>query len=846
MQTATNYGGNYDSLLVENSASRFCVYGLIVGGDNLLVQGFQSRYCTYGAYLNLWGCEVSDCEFSFNSTGMFLEEGLATHNLIASNSGPGVTKIGGDLIGNSIVNNGGLGVSVSYAFGSIQGNRISSNQGGVGLYNQWGVVDIRENIIDGNIGAGVGTYEGPGLVLGNTIHGNGIGVVTGYAALEVLNNIISANQTGIDGGSYTDPTTTIMYNDIWGNTTMLEGELPAILGEIVTTNANGDSCDTYFNIFMDPSFVDTLDFELQSDSPCIDAGDPNPEYYDPDGTIADIGAKPFYQGNPLPPEIDFAPSVTSGHSPLSVEFTSTNSGGPISTWLWNFGDGSTSSRFDPVHTYSTDSPTFYSVSLFVEGPGGSDYVEYLDLIEVLPAEYPPIADFSADPLVGFGSVQFQDESSGQIDTYSWNFGDGFGTSSEQHPSYEYAVPGEYTVTLSVDGPNGGDIEVKENYITILEPDTVIAGFEPSADYGVVPATINFTNTSFGTIKSYLWDFGDESGSEEENPVHTYLEAGDFEVVLVASGPANADTATAIIAVLDASPVIQSIEDVPMDQGLQVYLSFKRSGYDTDAPREAELYTVERKDGEVWTSVTSGAAYGQDIYQFLVPTLVDSTGAGDGLTEFRVVAAMDEGNFLSAPAWGYSVDNIAPGPPGGFFVYIGDATNVLSWDLSDAPDFQFFSVYGGSSPDFEIGPENLLHLTAETHWIDSQHLPAFYKLTATDDGGNESLAVLAEETTDVPGEIPHHFALFPCVPNPFNPRTTIRFALPHDAEVTLEVINPGGRRVAGLLLGEYRSAGLHEVVWNGVDDGNNRLASGVYLYRLRAGEFTQSRKLTLLK
>ncbi len=68
------------------------------------------------------------------------------------------------------------------------------------------------------------------------------------------------------------------------------------MGVITTTNANGDSCDMFYNIYLDPQFVypDTGNYNLQSTSPCIDAGDPNSPF-DPDSTVADIGAFYFHQ-----------------------------------------------------------------------------------------------------------------------------------------------------------------------------------------------------------------------------------------------------------------------------------------------------------------------------------------------------------------------------------------------------------------------------------------------------------------------------------------------------------------------------------------------------------------------
>ncbi|MBN2541405.1 T9SS type A sorting domain-containing protein, partial [bacterium] len=70
--------------------------------------------------------------------------------------------------------------------------------------------------------------------------------------------------------------------------------IPPGVKEIVTTNVNGDSCDTFFNLFMDPYFADTDSYFLSDSSPCIDAGDPTLPW-DPDGTPPDIGAHYYDQ-----------------------------------------------------------------------------------------------------------------------------------------------------------------------------------------------------------------------------------------------------------------------------------------------------------------------------------------------------------------------------------------------------------------------------------------------------------------------------------------------------------------------------------------------------------------------
>jgi hypothetical protein len=83
------------------------------------------------------------------------------------------------------------------------------------------------------------------------------------------------------------------------------------------------------------------------------------------------------------------------------------------------------------------------------------------------------------------------------------------------------------------------------------------------------------------------------------------------------------------------------------------------------------------------------------------------------------------------------------------------------------------------------------------------------------------------------------------PNPFNPSTTISFALPQASEVSLSIFNLSGQLVKKLVAGEM-NAGRHSLVWDATDDRGVRVASGVYLYVIKAGAFTAQRKLVLMK
>jgi PKD repeat protein len=143
---------------------------------------------------------------------------------------------------------------------------------------------------------------------------------------------------------------------------------------------------------------------------------------------------------------------------LTVEFTDTSSG-HVSSWLWDFGDGTTSTEQHPTHSFELDTVN-YMVRLTVTGLGGSSQASHLF---DFPMPAPPVASFTASPTSGSAplTVQFTDTSTGAVFTtpsfvpWAWDFGDGT-TSGAQHPTHTYTTPGVYTVKLIRYGSGGGD------------------------------------------------------------------------------------------------------------------------------------------------------------------------------------------------------------------------------------------------------------------------------------------------------------------------------------------------------------------------------------------------------
>jgi hypothetical protein len=106
-----------------------------------------------------------------------------------------------------------------------------------------------------------------------------------------------------------------------------------------------------------------------------------------------------------------------------------------------------------------------------------------------------------------------------------------------------------------------------------------------------------------------------------------------------------------------------------------------------------------------------------------------------------------------------------------------------------------------------------------------------------------IALPTEEVTT--GSLPQKFELGQNTPNPFNPNTTIVFAVPRPAQVRVEVFNVLGQKVK-TLANEFSKAGYKRVEWDGTDESGSVVASGIYLYRLTSGDFSETKKMLLLK
>jgi len=278
--------------------------------------------------------------------------------------------------------------------------------------------------------------------------------------------------------------------------------------------------------------------------------------------------------------------------------------------------------------------------------------------------------------------------------------------------------------------------------------------------------------------------------------------------------------------------------------------WQASIYDApDLPNSVLTYEIQRFQESAWATLVSVPATHDNDYAVVIPTdyiFIEGEIPAYSIYRLKASTVYPETTVFSGDFYAYSIDNIPPPKPNAFIVDDHGYRYVI-WDEPDIPDLAEMCVYrsteSGFIPDIPLA-------CPEVGLYDESHLGYFYyRVQFSDTHGN--LSELSDELhgqypTGVNIVLPTMFSLEQNHPNPFNPSTTIKFSLPVSSRLNLHVFDVSGKLVKTLASNQVMEAGNYVKVWHGRDNWGQAVSTGIYFYKLSAGDYTEVRRMALIK
>jgi len=374
-----------------------------------------------------------------------------------------------------------------------------------------------------------------------------------------------------------------------------------------------------------------------------------------------------------------------------------------------------------------------------------------------------------------------------------------------------------TDVLSVESTPGWDVYsgyglVNAN-MAVITPIVPVAGFSASTTSGCVPLMVGFTDQSQGLITTWNWNFGDGGMDFVQNPMYQYPQPGTYTVSLTVSGPNGTDTLT-LTDLITVDPMSTSeFSGTPLVGDAPLAVTFTDASL--DSPTFWQWDFGDGGSSNLQSPVHTYNAPGR----YTVMLTTNNACGGDTMTKTDYVLVCGQAPtaaFTCTPTAGADTLTVS------FTDQTGGEPLTWAWDFGD----------GGVSTD--INP---------THYYTAPGRYSVTLITANDcyaDTVTATDVVVLATTTDAPGAPPARFEMSANYPNPFNPTTTIDFALPQDGPVRLEIFDASGRSL-GVPIDRAMPAGRHEFTWR-----PERLPSGVYFFKLAAGEEMGIRRVVLIR
>jgi len=224
------------------------------------------------------------------------------------------------------------------------------------------------------------------------------------------------------------------------------------------------------------------------------------------------------------------------------------------------------------------------------------------------------------------------------------------------------------------------------------------------------------------------------------------------------------------------------------------------------------------------------------------------------------ASTPEGTVYSGEVEDYPLDIENPIVVGlsSFRASIGQVGVNVEWEVQSAVNHAGYNLYRSATESGSFVKLNEALITSADAVAANRYqftdktasgASIFYRLEEVElDGGLKSygpISATASTAVSAQAALPTEYSLAQNYPNPFNPSTTITYNLPEAAQVTLEVLDMSGRCIRTLVYG-VAPAGSHQVVWDARNDQGQQVASGAYVYRIKAGDYLAVRRMTLIK
>ena len=271
-----------------------------------------------------------------------------------------------------------------------------------------------------------------------------------------------------------------------------------------------------------------------------------------------------------------------GEVPLTINFAAESSSGNIDNYKWNFGDGYTASGANTSHIYQTAGT--YTATLTVSDSSGSSQETNVMITATEPPSPPaiqPTAVIASSSTVGNAPFTINLDGSGSttsqppLTSYSWNFDDGT-TAEGVSVSHTYTIAGTYNLSLTIYDNAGLSDQVTTPVIINPTPQPIpnqppTSSFTATSSNGAPPLIASFDGTGSsdpdGSIKSYVWSFGDGTSAAGSLTQHTFTDIGEYTVTLKVTDNMNEIAVSSQVVSVTAEDEVQfnfELQEIEID------------------------------------------------------------------------------------------------------------------------------------------------------------------------------------------------------------------------------------------------------------------------------------------